>query len=133
MARGLDNYNKRQDELKSFGRDLARRSQSKCELCGAAGVHLEIFEVPPVKPEPDFDKCLFMCGTCAQALSSVKKRSTDHWRCLTERIWSDIPAVKIISVMILREISGREPWAAGLLEDLYLDEDEEKWASAGLG
>jgi len=132
MAKGLDNFKKRQDELKSFGKDLAKRSRSKCELCGAAGVHLDIFEVPPVHQEPDFDRCIFMCETCGSALGSIRKKSTEHWRCLTDKIWSGIPAVKVLSVMILKEISSREPWAAALLEEVYLDEEEEAWSSKGL-
>lgn len=132
MARGIDNFNKRQDILKSFGKDLARRSGSKCELCAASGVSLQIFEVPPVRQEPDFDNCLFICQTCSDGIVSIKKMNPDHWRCLTERVWSDIPAVKIISVMILREISARAAWAAEVLDDLYLDDEEDSRAAAGL-
>ncbi len=132
MARGIDNHNRRMEILSSFGKPLARRSGSKCELCGAAGVSLEIFEVPPVKAEPDQERCVFLCNICSGSIAAVRKKSTDHWRCLNEKVWSDIPAVKILSVMILREISGRQSWAGELLEDVYLDDDEETWAAAGL-
>ena len=40
--------------------------------------------------------------------------------------------MKIISVMILRTISPRASWAEEVLDDLYLDEDEEARAAAGL-
>ncbi len=30
--------------LSSFGKDLARRARSKCELCESAGVPLSVFE-----------------------------------------------------------------------------------------
>ncbi len=132
MARGLDNHNQRQDILKSFGRDLARRSGSSCELCEASGVSLEIYEVPPVMHEPDFDSCLFICRACKEGIDAVKKSNPEQWRFLTGRIWSDITAVKILSVMILRAISSRATWAAEVLDDLYLDEDEERRAAAGL-
>lgn len=132
MARGIDNHNKRQDTLKSFGKDLARRSGSKCELCAASGVSLQIFEVPPVKQEPDFDNCLFICQKCSDGITSIRKMNPEHWRCLTERVWSDIPAVKIVSVIILRAISPRASWAAEVLDDLYLDDEEESRAAAGL-
>ena len=132
MAKGIDNHNKRQDALKSFGKDLARRSGSKCELCGASGVSLEIFEVPPVRQDPDFENCIFICQACSSAIASIKKANTDHWRCLTDKVWSEIPAVKIISVMILRAISSRASWPDEVLDDVYLDDEEESRAAAGL-
>ena len=132
MGRGFDNHNKRKETLQSFGKDLARRSGSKCELCGAAGVSLDIFEVPPAKQEPEFEECVFICRNCSGGIDSLKKMNTDHWRCLTDKIWSEISAVKILSVMILRTISPRASWAEEVLDDLYLDEDEEARAAAGL-
>jgi protein PhnA len=132
MARGVDNHNRRHDVLQSFGKDLARRSGSKCELCTASGVSLEIFEVPPVKQEPDYENCLFICRECSSRIAAIKKTDTDHWRCLTDRIWSEIPAVKILSVMILRAISFRASWAGEVLDNVYLDDDEESRADAGL-
>ncbi|HPS58294.1 MAG TPA: phnA protein [Spirochaetota bacterium] len=132
MAKGIDNHNKRQNDLKSFGKDLARRSGSKCELCSASGVSLEIFEVPPVKQEPDFEKCLFICQTCSSGIASIKKMNPDHWRCLTDKVWSETPSVKIVSVMILRAVNSRASWAGDVLDEVYLDDDEESWAAAGL-
>ena len=132
MAKGLDNYNQRNETLQSFGRDLVRRSGSKCELCEASGVSLEIFEVPPARKEPDFESCLFICRACSNAIASIKKMNTDHWRCLTDKVWSEIPAVKILAVMILRTISSRAPWADEVLDNVYLDDDEESRAAAGL-
>lgn len=132
MARGFDNHNKRQDVLKSFGRDLVRRSGSKCELCGSSGVSLEIFEVPPVKQEPDFESCVFICQVCSNGIDSIKKSNPDHWRCLTDKVWSGIPAVKILSVMILRAITPMAGWAGEILDDVYLDDEEVSRAEAGL-
>ena len=40
---------------------LARRSHSRCEVCEAAGVPLQAFEVPPVYGDPDIDRCAFEC------------------------------------------------------------------------
>lgn len=127
MAKGYQQNKERLERLTSFGRDLARRSGSKCELCGAAGVKLLIYEVPPVPDEPDFDHCLFVCETCATQIENPKQLDVDHWRCLYETAWSEIPAVQVTAVRQLRQLAKQEPWAGDLLEQLYLSPEVEEW------
>lgn len=124
MARGLDNYRNRMELISSFGKELTRRSGSSCELCGASGVSLSVFEVPPSKDEPDSSDCVFICGECREQLDNPKKFKATHWRCLTDRVWSEIPAVKILSVMILKKVSLAESWASGVIDDVYLSDEE---------
>jgi len=124
MARGYDNYKTRADLISSFGKELTRRSGSCCELCGASGVSLSVFEVPPVKEKPESSDCVFICGECRGQLDNPKKIRNTHWRCLTERVWSEIPAIKLLSVMILKKISSAENWAAEIIEEVYLTEEE---------
>ena len=128
MARGLDRYTERMEKLLSFGRDLARRSGSKCELCHTGAVPLAVWEVPPVPADPDIDACIFLCEKCRTLIEKNPLKDTDHWRCLNEAVWSDVSAVKIISVRVLRQLSATESWAGELLEQVYLDDDEESWA-----
>lgn len=124
MARGYDNYKSRVDLLSSFGKELTRRSGSSCELCGASGVSLTVFEVPPSKEEPSASDCVFICGECRGELDNPKKFRNTRWRCLTDRVWSEIPAVKLLSVMILRKVALAESWAAEVIEDVYLTDEE---------
>lgn len=124
MARGLDNYRNRMELISSFGRELTRRSGSSCELCGASGVSLSIFEVPPSKEEPTPSDCVFICSACREQLDNSKKFKGTHWRCLTDRVWSEIPAVKILSLMILKKVSLTESWASGVIEEVYLTDEE---------
>lgn len=124
MARGYDNYKNRADLISSFGKELTRRSGSSCELCRASGVSLSVFEVPPLKDEPAPSDCVFLCGECRGQLENPKKFKSSHWRCLTERVWSEIHAVKILSVMILRKVSLSENWASDIIEDVYLSDEE---------
>lgn len=124
MARGYDNYKSRIDLIASFGKELTRRSGSSCELCGASGVSLTVFEVPPVKDDPSASDCVFICGECREQLESPKKFNNFHWRCLTDRVWSETGAVKIISVMILKKISLTENWASDIIDEVYLSEEE---------
>ena len=111
-----------------LGKNLARRASSKCELCEAAGVRLEIFEVPPEPDAPDMDKCLLLCQECKSLLADHKHRQPDHWRCLTKTIWSELPAAKVVSLRILRELSESQSWAADTLENAWLEPEIEEWA-----
>ena len=124
MAKGHDRHIERLEKINSFGKDLARRSKSGCELCSASGVPLSVLEVGP-QDEPDIERCIFVCETCRIQIENPKKTEPDHFRCLSEKIWSEIPAVKVQSFIILKKIAANESWAADLIEDVYLEEEEE--------
>ncbi len=131
MAKGYDNYKNRADLISSFGRELTRRSGSSCELCGTSGVSLSVFEVPPVKEEPASSDCVFICNECREQLDNPKRFRNTHWRCLTDRVWSEIPAVKLLSVMILKKVSLTESWASDIIEDVYLSVEESEQVEKG--
>ncbi len=128
MARGLDKHNERQQKLSFFGKDLVRRSKSTCELCEDTGVKLSIFEVTPVYEEPDYDHCIFICETCLEQLENPKRIEPNHWRCLNNTMWSEIPAVQVSAVRMLRKLADKTEWAKDLLEQAYLDEELQEWA-----
>jgi len=129
MAGGYEKNQDRKAALASLGKGLARRSGSKCELCSASKVSLFTVEVPPEIPVPDIDTCVFICETCRNGLSNLKSIEADHWRCLNDSAWSDVPAVKVTAVRILRRLTEDHRWAADILEDLYLEPEEEEWAN----
>jgi len=126
MSKGREKHQQRLQELSLFGKDLARRSGRKCELCEASGTALSIYEVPPVKSEPDFDHCLFICTTCEEQINSPKLRDSDHWRCLNATVWSEVPAVQATSVALLESFST--DWAIDLKEMFFCDEETKAWA-----
>lgn len=128
MAKRYEINKKRQEELNLLGRELARRSGSKCELCHSAGIRLNVFEIPPVSGEPDSHKCVFICDECISGIFDPLKQ-IEHWRCLNESIWSEIKPVKIISAIVLKKISGKYSWAADIMDEVYLFEDDEQWIS----
>lgn len=126
MAKRLDQHRARLDTLSRFGKDLTRRSGSSCELCAASGVKLGIFEVAPAPNEPDFDACIFICETCHEQIDFPKRRDPDHWRCLNTSVWSEVPAVQVQSVLMLRQLLAHD-WARDLEEMLYLPPEIEDW------
>jgi len=119
-------------QISRFGRDLARRAKSKCEICESSGVPLTAYEVPPTPAEADIDHCVFACATCQEALEKPQMTlEPNEWRTLGNTIWSEVPAVQVAVLRLLRRIA-KDPqggaWARELLEETYLDEEIEEWA-----
>ena len=108
--------------LSSFGKDLARRAKSKCELSGASGVPLHIYEIPPAPAEPDPERCLMLSENVIDQLNKPSLIIPDQWRGLGELIWSEIPAVQIMACRILTHIAKEENWAQDILDEAFLDE-----------
>jgi protein PhnA len=123
MAKGYDTNRERKERLSSFGKDLARRAKSRCELSGESGVSLVIYEVEPVTNEPDYDRCIFISESALEQITNPKKLTPDQWRILGEQIWSDLPLVQIMAVRMLTYIAKKEHWAQEILDNAYLDDE----------
>ncbi len=123
MAKGFDTHQERQNALTLFGKDLARRSKSCCELSTESGVPLKIYEIHPVPKEPNFELCLFLSEQTIQQLEKPKKHlQANQWRHLGELIWSEIPQVQLMAVRILQYIAKDQPWAQDIIDEAYLED-----------
>ena len=120
MAKGYDVNQERRKALSLFGKDLARRAKSKCELTQASGVPLLTYEIPPVPNDPDFERCLLISENVLAQLEQPRSLRPGEWRHLNEVIWSDIPAVQAMALRILHHLAPAEPWAQNLIEESYL-------------
>ena len=129
MSTGFQGKFHRQNMLSRLAKDLVRRSRSHCELCGKNGVRLDPYELLPLAEEPYVEGCIFVCDECRKQLEIPKKIIPSHWRCLNNSIWSEVSAVQVISVRLLRRLAKTEPWAGELLEHAYLEPDLEEWAN----
>ena len=127
MARGRDEHEARKNEINSFGKSLARRCKSQCELC-SDNTSLTIFEVPPVT-DPDIDKCVMICGVCRDQIENPKRLNINHWYCLNNSAWSEIPAIQVLVWRLLKQLDD-QPWAQDLADQLYLDEEIIEWAES---
>ena len=127
MAKGFDQHQEYLQKLSLLGKDLTRRSRASCELCSQSGVPLSIFEVPPAPKEPQLDSVLHLCNLCTSQLKNPKQIDPNHWRILSDSVWSEIPAVQVMAVRILKHLAIDQTWAQEILEDLYLEEDLEAW------
>lgn len=106
---------------------LHARGESKCELCGATH-ELSVYEIPP-RSNGSADECVLICETCREQIENPEKVDVNHWRCLNESMWSQVPAVQVMAWRMLKRLSA-EGWPQGLLDMLYLDEATLAWAEA---
>lgn len=126
MARGLDADRERKGKVSWFGKDLARRAKSKCELSEVTGEKLEIFEIPPVKEEPNFDRCILITSGCKKLLENLDKATENDVRFFNNSVWSETPIIKAVSIAALRKMEKKHPWASDILETVYIEEELEE-------
>lgn len=107
---------------------LLERSESKCELCGATD-NLQPYAVPP-SSDGSADQSVLLCDTCREQIEEPDKTDPNHWRCLNDSMWSQVPAVQVMAWRMLKRLSA-EGWPQDLLDMLYLDEETLAWAEAG--
>ena len=104
---------------------LHTRSESRCELCGAQE-NLVVYEVPPDASNVA-DKCVLICETCRGQIENPETMDVNHWRCLNDSMWSQVPAVQVMAWRMLSRLSA-EGWPQDLLDMLYLDDGTLAWA-----
>lgn len=110
-----------------IAKELDKRSESKCELCGA-NKELSIYEVPPVR-DITIDNCIYVCSTCKTQILEPEKIDANHWRCLNDSMWSTEPVVQVMAWRMLSRLKA-EGWPQDLLDMLYLDEETLAWAES---
>ncbi|MBN9297597.1 MAG: PhnA domain-containing protein [Filimonas sp.] len=107
--------------------ELIARSEGKCELCESTD-NLTVYEVPPNSNGRTEDSIL-VCNKCLQQLDKKEDPDAAHWACLTTSMWSEVPAVQVVSWRMLNRFR-HESWAADSLDMMYLEEDKLAWAKA---
>ena len=112
----------------SIEASLMARSGAKCELC-AAEQALEVYAVP-ASPSEDADHSVLLCADCRSQLQAAG--DSNRWRCLSDSMWSPVPAVQVLAWRQLHFlIQQGEHWAQEQLDMLYLDDETRQWAEAG--
>ena len=110
----------------SLERDLKKRSDSKCELCGSVD-DLKVYQVPPVKEEAEY--AAIVCNNCLEQIEDADKVDVNHWRCLNDSMWSEVPAVQAIAWRMLNQLKS-EGWPQDMLDMMYMDEETAEWAKS---
>jgi protein PhnA len=109
--------------------ELLERASGRCELCSATS-ELEPYDVTPNKG-PSTETHVLLCATCRDHVSKPASLDHKHWYGLNESIWSEHDAVKVLAWRVLKGL-GDNSWAQDLLGQMYLDDEQQSWAEAGL-
>ena len=111
----------------SIEKALHTRSGSCCELCGTSD-DLAVYSVPPSSGS-NLDQSVLLCKTCREQIEKPDLTDINHWRCLNDSMWSQVPAVQVMAWRMLTRLSS-EGWPQELLDMLYLDSETLEWAKA---
>ncbi len=102
---------------------LKKRANNSCEICKSEE-DLRAYKVEPRDEE------ILVCQTCDENLNNPT-RNPNHFRCLSESMWSEIGAVQVVAYRTLKALKS-EDFALDLLDIIYLEGDIKKWAEEGL-
>ncbi|MBK8660158.1 MAG: PhnA domain-containing protein [Bacteroidetes bacterium] len=111
----------------SLEETLMSRSGNACELCKSTDT-LSVYEVPP-HTDQQTDECILVCEKCKLQLTKKEELDSAHWACLNDSMWSEVPAVQVVTWRLLNRLRDQS-WAADALEMMYLDEPTLAWAKA---
>jgi protein PhnA len=107
--------------------ELQTRCESKCELCGAQN-EINAYTVPP-KTSESVDDQIAVCSHCLDQIENPEKIVTNHWRCLIESMWSQVPAVQVMCYRMLERLNT-EGWAVDAIGMMYMEEETMEWAQS---
>ncbi len=106
---------------------LLDRCQSQCELCTSTA-NLIAFPVPP-HSHITVDTAIMVCDKCHSEIDAPE--DINHWRCLNDSMWSQVPAVQVTAWRQLTRLNS-ESWAQDALDMMYMEEDQMTWAMTGM-
>ncbi|MCR9591405.1 alkylphosphonate utilization protein [Vibrio alginolyticus] len=106
---------------------LLARCESKCELCSSES-QLTAYAVPP-HGNVTVDTAIMVCDKCLGEIDEPK--DINHWRCLNESMWSQVPAVQVTAWRQLTRLNT-ESWVQDALDMMYMEEEQMNWAMKGM-
>jgi protein PhnA len=108
---------------------LKKRSNNSCELCTSTE-NLGVYPVPPTS-DLSAQQAIYLCQNCLSQIEGQSELDVNHWRCLTDSMWNQEPAVQVMSYRMLHKLSA-ESWAQDALDMIYLEDEVKTWAEQGL-
>lgn len=103
---------------------IEERSGNICELCGASE-GLSAYAVVP--SDGSDEQSIHICETCKSQIDNPQNLDPDHWRCLSDSMWSQVPAVQVMAYRLLTALGDQDQ-----LDMMYLEDDVKAWAQAGM-
>lgn len=108
----------------SVEKELEVRSGGLCELCKSSEA-LSVLEVAP--SDGSAEQSIYVCSACRDQIDNPENMDETHLNCLNDSMWSEIPAVAVMSYRLLNAL-GRQD----LVDMMYMEDDIKAWADAGL-
>lgn len=106
---------------------LKERSGNACELCGATN-DVKVYEVA-FAPGNAEESSIYICPKCQTQVDKKDVLDNKHWELLSTSMWSEVPAIQVVSWRMLNRLRN-ESWAADNLDMMYLADDLLSWAKA---
>ncbi|MBU0720026.1 PhnA domain-containing protein [bacterium] len=107
-------------------KELIARSGGVCELC-KSDEGVGVLEVAP--SDSSAQQSVYVCSTCQSQISNPDTLDENHFNCLNDSMWSETPAVAVLSYRLLKAL-GRQD----LVDMMYMEDDVKSWAdSASIG
>ncbi len=94
-----------------------------CELCGSSE-DVTVMELPI--SDGSEEQSIYVCANCKGQIESSELDET-HFNCLNDAMWSEVPAVKVMSYILWNKL-GR----SDMLDMMYLEDEERKLAEAAI-
>ncbi len=94
-----------------------------CELCGSSE-DVSLLELPV--SDSSEDESIYVCATCKNQIENDELDET-HFNCLNDAMWSEVPAVKVMSYILWNKL-GR----GDMTDMMYLEDEEKKLADAAI-
>ncbi len=111
----------------AIDKTLVERSKGECELSNEKSDALFAFTVAPKNDLPEHQ--VVVSKEVLDKLQSEDYADGNFWRFLTGSIWSEVPAVQVLSYKLLDKLNAHD-WAKEALENAYLDDELLSWANA---
>ncbi|MCE2597248.1 PhnA domain-containing protein [Motilimonas cestriensis] len=102
---------------------------TQCDLC-ASETDLAVYEVTPASNLGE--RNITLCSHCLSQVDQGEITDANHWRCLNDSMWSQVPAVQVMAWRQLKRLTNETDWARDMLDMLYLEDDVLEWAKAGM-
>lgn len=94
-----------------------------CELCGSSE-EVSLMELPV--SDGSEEQSVYVCSNCKGQIESGEL-DDNHFNCLNDSMWSETPAVKVLSYILLNKL-GRQD----MIDMMYLEEEEQKLADQAI-
>ena len=94
-----------------------------CELCGSSE-DVSVLELPV--SDGSEEQSVYVCANCKGQIESGELDES-HFNCLNDAMWSEVPAVKVMSYILWNKL-GRQD----MLDMMYMEEEEQKLADAAI-